>query len=222
MEANAAADDEFAFCGDCGDDVALAVSPDSWLADSACTSHIVWDREIFIDYTPTPGHQISRFGKAPGLGRGTIKLESTMEGKISTITLKNVVHAPDMPFNLISISCTIEAGAAVLFSSPRVKIRMPNGTIIMEGWAANRLFKMNVKGVGKQDQACPAKHRRTWDEWHRIFGHLNMASVRMLKEKGMVSGMEVDRTVELTALLQNNMSNLFLKIARLRSKRSEI
>ena len=64
-EANAVADDdEFAFCGE---DMALAVSPDSWLADSACTSHIAWDCNIFIDYTLTPGHQIFGFGKTPGL-----------------------------------------------------------------------------------------------------------------------------------------------------------
>ena len=46
MEANAAVDDdEFAFCGE---DTALAVSPDSWLADSACTSHIAQDRNIVL------------------------------------------------------------------------------------------------------------------------------------------------------------------------------
>src|ERR1700676_561469 len=78
MEANAAVDEEFAFCGG---DMALAASPDSWLADSACTSHIARDRDIFIDYTPTPGHQISGFGKTPGLGRGIIQLEATVEGK---------------------------------------------------------------------------------------------------------------------------------------------
>ena len=66
----------------------------------------------------------------------------------------------------------------------------------MEGQISNHLFDMNVKGVAKQDQGCPAKHGRTWDEWHRIFGHMNMGSVKMLKEKGMVLGMEVDRTVE--------------------------
>ena len=60
----------------------------------------------------------------------------------------------------------------------------------------NRLFDMNVKGIAKHDQAYPAKHGRTLDEWHRIFGHLNMGSVKMLKEKEMVLGMEVDRTVE--------------------------
>ena len=66
----------------------------------------------------------------------------------------------------------------------------------------NRLFDMNVKGIAKHDQAYTAKHGRTWDEWHRIFGHLNMGSVKMLKEKGMVLGMEVDRTVELAAQCQ--------------------
>jgi hypothetical protein len=113
--------------------MALAVSPDSWLADSACTSHIAQDRDIFIDYTLTPGHQISGFGKTPGLGRGTIQLQTTVEGKTLKITLKNVVHTPDAPFNLISISRAIKAGAAVLFSSPGVRFWAPNGTIIMEG-----------------------------------------------------------------------------------------
>jgi hypothetical protein len=70
---------------------------------------------MFVDYTPTPGHQISGFGKAPGLGRGTIRLEGTMGGKTSTITLKNIIHAPDTLFNVISISCTIEAGQPFYF-----------------------------------------------------------------------------------------------------------
>ena len=35
--ANAVVEDDFAFCGD---DLALVASPDSWLSDSACTSHI--------------------------------------------------------------------------------------------------------------------------------------------------------------------------------------
>lgn len=126
MEANAAAD-EFAFCGE---DTALAVSPESWLADLACTSPIAWDHNIFIDYT-------SCFGKTPGLGRGTIQLQTTVEGKTSKITLKNVVHVPDALFNLILISHALEAGVAVLFSSPGVRFQAPNGMIIMEGRISN-------------------------------------------------------------------------------------
>jgi hypothetical protein len=122
-----AADEEFAFCGNCGEDVALAVSPDSWLADSACTSHIAWDQSIFTHYTPR--HQISGFGKSPELGRGTIQLESTVDGKTSILTLKDMVHTPYAHFNLISISHTLKAGIKVLFVSPGVNSVLRSGPV---------------------------------------------------------------------------------------------
>jgi hypothetical protein len=55
---------------------------------------------------------------------------------------------------------------------------------------------MNVKGVAKQDQVYPAKQAQIWDEWHRIFGHLNMGSVKMLRDKDMVIRMSMDTSVE--------------------------
>ena len=33
---------------------------------------------------------------------------------------------------------------------------------------------------------------QTWHDWHKIFGHIYMGSVKMLKEKNMVKGMEVN------------------------------
>ena len=164
-----AVEDDFAFCGD---DLALIASPDSWLSDSACTSHIAQNKSHFITYMATPGHKISGFGNVPGLGRGTIKLESTVNGKSHTITLKDVVHAPDAPFNLISISRALETGIEVLFASRSVKFRAPNKAIIMEGTMLNQLFEMDIKGIIKPDLAYPAKTGKTWDKWHRIFGHI--------------------------------------------------
>ena len=53
------------------------VDKDTWLADSACTSHIVTQKDWFIDYTDTPGHKISGVGNTEGLGNGTIKVLAT-------------------------------------------------------------------------------------------------------------------------------------------------
>ena len=55
---------------------------------------------------------------------------------------------------------------------------------------------MDIKDVVKYDQAYVAKSSYTWDEWHKIFGHLNMGSIKMLKDKDMVDGMDVDKFVE--------------------------
>src|SRR5271168_1864588 len=51
-----------------------------------------------------------------------------------------------------------------------------------------------IKGLGNRHQGTI--RFQTWDEWHRIFGHMHMGAVKMMKEKEMVLGMEVDRTVE--------------------------
>ena len=60
----------------------------------------------------------------------------------------------------------------------------------------NWLFEMNIKGVIKPNLAYPVKTGKSWDEWHRIFGHMHMGAVKMMKDKEMFLGMEVDRTVE--------------------------
>lgn len=68
----------------------------------------------------------------------------------------------------------------------------------MEGWLNGRLFEMNIRSIAKQtntDKAYLAKNARTWDEWHWIFGHLQMGSVKMLKEKQMVDSMEVNTSI---------------------------
>jgi hypothetical protein len=71
----------------------------------------------------------------------------------------------------------------VLFASKSVKFRVPNKVIIMEGAMLNWLFEINIKGIIKPDLACLAKTGKTWDEWHKIFGHMHVGAVKMMKDK---------------------------------------
>ena len=57
---------------------------------------------------------------------------------------------------------------------------------------------MDVKVLAKQDHTYSTKvkvNAHTWDKWHIISGHLNMASIKQLKTKGMVTSMEVNESV---------------------------
>ena len=124
-------DDDFTFCSSTND-IALAITPDSWLSDSACTSHVVKDHNLFTMYLPTPGHNIKGFGKSPGLGRGTVKIQCTVDGKTTVAMLSNAVHIPDAPFNLISIGWAEETGVKILFAKGMFKFKSLNGRILME------------------------------------------------------------------------------------------
>src|ERR1700679_3899606 len=76
---NAAVEDDFAFCGD---DLALMATPDSWLSDSACTSHIARNKSHFITYTATPGHNI-RIWKCSWAWTRNHQVEKHCQWKIS-------------------------------------------------------------------------------------------------------------------------------------------
>ncbi len=87
----------------------------SWLADSGCSSHIVKDKSLFVDYIKTPGHKIKGVGESAGLGRGTVKLIFKDGKRFTSVTLKDTIHCPTAPYNLISLSRMTDAGATYLF-----------------------------------------------------------------------------------------------------------
>ena len=71
--------------------------------------------------------------------------------------------------------------------------------IMAKGTKISNLYLMDVKVSAKQDHTYSTKvSTHTWDEWHRIMGPLNMASIKQLKSKGIVTSMEVDESVPAT------------------------
>ena len=150
-------------------------------------------------YAPISNHFIKGLGNQPVTGIGTVKLISNVDGKACTITLKDVLFVPKAPHNLISLGRVMSAKIQVLFTDKDVRFRAPNQTIMAKGTKISNLYLMDVKVSAKQDHTYSIKvSTHTWDEWHRIMGHLNMASIKQLKSKGMVTGMEVDESVPAT------------------------
>jgi hypothetical protein len=185
-----------------GEDTALSrVAEASWLADSAATLHIVCDRNVFLNYKETPGHTVKGFSNAPAPGRGDIRIVSKVGTESFTITLKDVVHVSSAPYNLLSLSQITDANYVILFKGKYMRIKSPRGIIMAKGTKVGWLYDMRIKALtkhsdAKQDHTFAAKKGCTWDKWDRIFGHLNMGSVKMLKKKELVSRMEVDESVE--------------------------
>ncbi|KAH9912586.1 uncharacterized protein B0H18DRAFT_889730, partial [Fomitopsis serialis] len=86
-----------------GDLALAALDADDWLGDTGTTVHVARCREHFSDYRTTPGATLNGAGSTTVLGRGTIRMIADIDGQQKTITLKDVVHAPAIPHNLVSL-----------------------------------------------------------------------------------------------------------------------
>ena len=62
----------------------------------ATTSHIMHQREAFIDYTPMENSSITGVGRKEAviMGCGAVELESTCNGAGYILRLENVLHVP--------------------------------------------------------------------------------------------------------------------------------
>lgn len=175
-------------------DAALLTDDEAWYLDSGATIHISKNRLDFINYSETPGKLIKGVGGAgvPKLGEGTVRLKSTIGSTTRAITLSHVAHVPAASHNLISISRITESKARVIFQGDDVEVLGADGSRLLTGTKVGRLY--HVRAVSDLDRVLAAKEAFTWDEWHRIFGHLNYEQLRQLHRKNLVEGMAVDTT----------------------------
>jgi transposase InsO family protein len=176
---------------------------DTWLADSAATDHIVRNRSLFSLYTDTPGASVTGFGSAASPGIGSAEIASHVGNKAYSLTLRDTLHVPEAPYNLISIGRLTAGGCSIKFSGDTMKVIAPDSHEIMRGTRVGNLYKVHITRSPRSPPPTPSPSpnialasgkpaTHSWDKWHRIFGHMQHKSVQLLHDKHMVTGMQID------------------------------
>lgn len=114
-----------------------------WLADHASESHICNSWELFSDYVHTPDATISDAGTFLAAGKRTIKLWFHVGTEKYTISLTNVIHAPEMLHNLLALEQLTKHGFE--YSTTQSGFCIFHGDqIIGEGTTFGTFIKLNV------------------------------------------------------------------------------
>ena len=94
----------------------------TWVLDSATTSHISNNRRTFTDYQVLTNATVKGIGKEPAsaAGRGTVMIEFNVDGKKFQHRMKDVLHVPEAPNCLLSVARFEESGGTVYFKKGKV------------------------------------------------------------------------------------------------------
>ena len=202
---------------------AASALPFNSLLDSGCTHHIFRDRALFWEYDTTQAVPVktANCGFLSTLARGTVRFRVTSGGRSVVFILKDCLHAPEAPINLISVGALNEKGAIFTFGPDRTTISFPATHPLLPNFSFDavpfrRLSFLNCAFIlptpsptpsvsastpllSLPDSALSALHPAlplTPDLWHRRFGHLGRAATRAVLTKDYATGIEYTGTFD--------------------------
>ena len=168
-------------------EVNMVAGNKDWVVDSGATRHICGDKNSFFEYTPVKeGDEVIYLGDShstPVLGKGKILLKLT-SGK--TLSLSNVLHVPEIRYNLISVFVLGKAGVKVFFESDKI-VMTKNGVFVGKGYCSGELFKLNVLDVIMNENVSSSAYLvDSSDLWHARLGHVNFSYIKKMRESGLL------------------------------------
>ena len=173
----------------------------SWILDSGTSVHISNDRRTFAEYHALTNLTVKGIGKLPAkaLGRGTMTIDFKVEGKTIQHRVKDVLYVPEAPNCLVSVSRFEEAGGSVVFKNGKCFLLTKDNRLVGRGTRRGRLYYLDAHAVIAQEYANVAKVGRSWNDWHRRYGHVSISNLEIIARKQLVDGFDVDTTTAATS-----------------------
>ena len=125
-----------------------------WLIDSGASQHICSTNEWFATYQPVSGKSVvvASGQRLPVAGAGDIHVDIHLNGRVEPGIFHDVLYAPDMAFNLLSVPRMTQAGLGVSFQGRECIIRSKDGRVIgrasrKEGTGSMYAFRVRPRAV---------------------------------------------------------------------------
>ena len=177
-----------------------------WFRDSATSSHVTNQRDIFLTYQLLWNTSVIGVGKliAKVEGKGTIELKSRYKDKTYILKLHNVLHIPSNRNNLISLGKWDAVGGRYIGSRSKIVLEDKNGNPVTMGLKIdNHLYCLNLvtrkpHGNLPNDRSedlrvfKSTEETHNWETWHQQFGHIGYSELQKLVDLKMVDDLSVD------------------------------
>lgn len=235
---------ELDFCSllenDSGLEVNSAGKPysDEWLVDSGATGHFCCNRDLFIDLNPVSNMQMSLAvnNDVKIEGKGTVEFQVKCDGKIQTISLRNVFYSPKLRRNLISATKLECNGCTFIGKNGSIVFYNKYGSKLFKAFRRNNLyflrpfkytFSKTIEVVHSEESEIEpssssffSKNQKLSELWHNRFCHINAKYVVNTRHgvRGLPKFSEFKKTC-VPCKLTKSRSVSFKPIDKIRSKK---
>ena len=167
--------------------VLIAYSILDWIVDAEATDHVARDRVGFVEYRRVPTSSkwmcIGNESRMEVLGIGTYKLQLRCG---CTLLLHDVLYAPGMRQNLLSVNVLLELGFSFGFHGRSVDIFLGSTCFGHAFISDDRLFHLDID-CSAHDSSFALLTQNDYNEmnWHARLGHIGQDRMTRLAREGL-------------------------------------
>jgi hypothetical protein len=145
-------------------------------------------RHRFITYHPIEPRPITAADKRVfyAVGMGDLQIQVPNGESSSSVTLKDVLHAPDKALTIVSIGCITKSGCAVTFEDDVCRIKRGGKIIGVVPASMNGLYR-----VDHLEMAESASTDVPLSSLHRHLGHISADAIQTLIRRGAITGVNL-------------------------------
>ena len=164
----------------------------TWIIDSGATSHICHDKNLFSTFQSVKPFDISIGDKSGvrAVGRGSVDVVLLVSGKSKKCTISDVVYAPSMGYNMLSVRVMNRTGKKTVFEEDYC-YTVKDGQVLAEGEIRNGLYCLKTSSAGA-DSSSSVSLVADLNLWHQRMAHVHVDGIRDMVRKGIVEGVNVD------------------------------
>eukprot|EP00171_Calliarthron_tuberculosum_P022155 IDg22155t1 len=145
---------------------------------------MTYDRSLFSSYSElSPGGvELGNKATAKVTGKGNITVELKVNGKHQMCILKDVLHVPDLGYQLLSVPTMDKIGLVISFKHGRCLIKA-NSKTIASGTLSNGLYHLDLA-----DEELERAMVVSLQRWHERLAHVDQAGIKRMIDHGVVKG----------------------------------
>ena len=149
---------------------------EEWVVDSGATTHMTWDKGVFVTYAVMEDMPSVRLGdgrtvKAEGKGSVCLRIRDNKQAE-RKISLSSVLFVPDLSCNLFSVRDITDKGNRMMFDDITCNVITRGDIVIASGYKRGNLYVLDGTADRQPDEALVAAQPSS-DLWHQRLAHVN-------------------------------------------------
>ena len=162
-----------------------------WFVDSGCSNHMTFNKSLFSSYTS--GHpssvELGNSTSAKIVGIGTMVVSILVHGRKVRCILKNVLHVPELGYQLLSVPTFDKQGLTTSFHSGRCWISNKSKLL------ATATMKGNLYELDLHNPTETALAASTIELWHHRLAHIQPVDIKSMQNSHAVRGLEISSDI---------------------------